>query len=92
MSTVTIPTFFAVEVESVGDSLRQVRGGIGSAPEVVLDCSSMRRIDSAALRELELLAQAAEEKSVKVTLRGVHVEAYKVLKLARLASRFDCVE
>jgi hypothetical protein len=38
---------------------------------------------------MEEFASAADEKSVKVVLCGVNVGAYKVLKLAKLASRFS---
>jgi anti-anti-sigma factor len=51
--------------------------------ELVLDLSSVRRIDSSELRALENLAKVAEEKSVKVALSGVNVGVYRVLKLSR---------
>jgi hypothetical protein len=35
------------------------------------------------------LAGAADEKAVKVALRGVHVDVYKVLKLVKLTPRFS---
>ena len=35
------------------------------------------------------LASIAEDKSIKVVLRGVNVEIYRVLKLLKLASRFS---
>jgi anti-anti-sigma regulatory factor len=63
----------------------------GSA-EFVLDFSSLRRIDSNAVRELEKLAATADEKSVKVSLRGVNVDLYKTLKLVKLTHRFSFVE
>ena len=56
--------------------------------EIVLDFSSLRRVDARALRELELLAAAAEGKGVKIVLRGTSTEIYKVLKLMKLAPRF----
>ena len=49
--------------------------------EVTLDFSSVRRIDPGALRAMEELARMADEKDVKVVLRGVNVDVYKVLKL-----------
>jgi anti-anti-sigma regulatory factor len=57
--------------------------------EVVLDFSSVRRIDSNAVRAIEELAQKAEGKSVKIVLHGVNVEVYKVLKLVKLTPRFS---
>ncbi len=57
--------------------------------EMVLDLSSLQRMDASGLRALEALAAAAEKKSVKLALRGVSVEVYKVLKLMKLAPRFS---
>jgi anti-anti-sigma regulatory factor len=56
---------------------------------VVLDFSSVRRIDPNALRAMEKLAGLADGKAVKVVLRGVNVDIYKVLKLVKLTSRFS---
>jgi anti-anti-sigma regulatory factor len=63
----------------------------GTQSELVLDFSEVRRISPAALRMFEKLAAKAEEKSVRVVLRGVAVHVYKVLKLARLSERFGFV-
>ena len=57
--------------------------------EVVVDCSAVSRIDYKALRALEDLADVADIKGVKVALRGVSIEMYKVLKLVKLGSRFS---
>ena len=56
--------------------------------EVVVDFSSVNRIDSGALRALEDVANAGDGKGAKVVLRGVNIEIYKVLKLMKLAPRF----
>ena len=56
--------------------------------EVILDFTSVRRIDAKALAELERLADRADAKAVKFGLRGVNVDIYKVLKLMKLAPRF----
>ena len=63
----------------------------GAQGETVLDFSSVRRIDSSALRALEEFARLADEKAVKVVLRGVNVDVYKVLKLMKLTRRFSFV-
>jgi anti-anti-sigma regulatory factor len=63
----------------------------GTEGEAVLDFSSVRRIDSSAVRALEELARVADEKNVKVVLRGVNVDVYKVLKLIKLTRRFSFV-
>jgi anti-anti-sigma regulatory factor len=76
--------------ESVAQGLQEVRKKLDSAKgEVVLDFSSVRRIDPIALRAMEELAGLADDKAVKLVLRGVNVDAYKVLKLVKLAARFS---
>jgi len=63
----------------------------GSEGEAVLDMASVGRIDSGAVRALEELARVADEKSVKIVLREVNVDVYKVLKLMKLTGRFSFV-
>lgn len=57
----------------------------------VLDFSAVRRIDAPGLRALQEFAQRAEERKITVALRGVDVNVYKTLKLARLTRRFSFV-
>ena len=70
------------------EALEKLDGGGG---EVVLDFSSVRRIDPSALRAMATLASRADEKVAKVALRAVNVDVYKVLKLMKLAARFSFV-
>jgi anti-anti-sigma regulatory factor len=56
--------------------------------EVVLDFAGVRRIDSSAVKALEQLAGMADERSVKVVLRAVNMDVYRVLKLLKLTERF----
>jgi len=56
----------------------------GADGEAILDFSSVRRLDSNALRALEEFAQIADEKGIKVVLYGVNVDVYKVFKLMKL--------
>lgn len=78
--------------EHVADALRAACETLNSAEgELQLDFSSVSRIDAAGLLALKELAAAASEKSLPITLRGVNVELYKVLKLVRLASHFSFV-
>jgi anti-anti-sigma regulatory factor len=72
-------------LQEAGEKLDGVEG------EVVLDFSSVRRIDASAVRAMEGFADTADDKAVKVALRGVNVGVYKVLKLVKLASRFSFV-
>ena len=59
--------------------------------DLVLDFSSVLRIDPDSLRAMEKFTALAAEKGIKVALRGVNVGVYKVLKLVELASRFSFV-
>ena len=72
-------------LQEVGEKLDSVEG------EVALDFSSVRRLDASALKAMEEFAGIADDKSVRVVLRAVHVGVYRVLKLVKLASRFSFV-
>ena len=72
-------------LQEAGEKLDSVDG------EIALDFSSVRRIDPRGIRALEKLAGLADDKGVKVVLRGVDVSVYKVLKLVKLGSRFAFV-
>lgn len=86
--TTKTPTYLEVEGPNTAAALQAACEKLESGGELTLDFSSVARIDPSAARGLEALAQAATEKTVKITLRAVNVEIYKVLKLARLTSRF----
>ncbi len=78
------------DAERLVHTLHQAYENLDSAGrEVVLDFSSVRRIDPDALREMGKLAGVAGDKAVKVVLRGVNVDVYKVLKLVNLSQRFS---
>lgn len=72
-------------LKEAGEKLDGVEG------EVVLDFSPVTRIDASGLIAMEEFANRADDKGVKVALRGVPVSVYKVLKLMKLASRFTFV-
>jgi len=72
-------------LQEAGEKLDSTEG------EVVLDFSSVRRIDPGVLRGMEAFAGIADGKGVKAVLRGVNVGVYKVLKLVKLTSRFSFV-
>ena len=57
--------------------------------EVMLDFSSVLRIDGNAVSAIEELAGLADGKSVKVVLRAVNVDIYRVLKQLKLTQRFS---
>jgi anti-anti-sigma regulatory factor len=56
--------------------------------DVILDFSSVPRIDGNAVGAIEGLAALADQKSVTVVLRAVNVDVYRVLKLLKLTQRF----
>jgi len=63
----------------------------GAEGEVVLDFSSVRRVDPSALQAMAEFVGQADQKGVKAVLRGVNVDVYKVLTLVKLVSRFRFV-
>jgi len=78
-----------IEEERVISAMKEAAEKLDQAGgEMVLDFVSVRRIDSSSLQAMEGLASLAAQKSVKVVLRGVNVDVYKVLKLVKLAPRF----
>jgi len=89
----TSAEWIKVDPEHVLDALQheaieKVNSGQG---EVVLDFYSVPRIDTNAVGALERLAGLAAERSVRVVLRAVNGDIYKVLKLLKLTERF-CFE
>ena len=90
MTNTLIPVWLEIDGEAVVPALQDACEKLDSADgEVVLDFSSVHRVDPSALRELDKLAGTADEKAIKVALRGVNVDVYRVLKLMKLASRFS---
>ncbi|MFZ0733868.1 MAG: STAS domain-containing protein [Candidatus Sulfotelmatobacter sp.] len=87
-----IALFLNIDEEHVVPVLQAAGTNLDSAQgETVLDFTSVRRIDTSALQAMEEFARIVDEKAVKVVLRGVNVDVYKVLKLARLTRRFSFV-
>jgi len=87
-----IAVWLKIDEERVDLALQEAGEQLDSAEgEVVLDFSSVRRVDPGAIRALERFADLADDKSVKVALRGVNVDVYKVFKLVKLARRFSFV-
>ena len=86
----TIAVWIRVEEECIVQSLRDTGQRLGGVDgEVTLDLSAVNRIDASALSAMAELASIADDKGIKVVLRGVNVEIYRVLKLLKLASRFS---
>jgi anti-anti-sigma regulatory factor len=79
-----------IEEERFVQALQDAWGKLDSVEaEMVLDFSSVHRIDSSALSVMEEFVSMGDGKGVKVVLHGVRVGVYKVLKLTKLASRFS---
>jgi len=86
----TVAVMFKVDGEGVVPALQQAGERLDNANgQMVLDFSSVRRVNPAALCAMEEFARIAEGRGVKLALRGVHIDVYKVLKLAKLAPRFS---
>jgi anti-anti-sigma regulatory factor len=84
----TIPVLLNIDEKRVVPALREAGQKLdGADVEAVLDFSAVGRIDSSALRAIEEFVSAASDRGIKVVLYGVTVGVYKVLKLAKLASR-----
>jgi anti-anti-sigma regulatory factor len=84
------PVWLSVDDKRLVPDLQEAREKLDTSQgETVLDFSSVRRVDASVLRAMEDLVCEADRKGAKVVLCGVSVGVYKVLKLARLASRFS---
>jgi anti-anti-sigma regulatory factor len=85
----TDPVWVKVDGDRVVQALQDAREKLDRVQgEVVLDFSSVQRIDPGALRAMEEIADAVDGKGTQVVLRGVNIDIYKVLKLMKLAQRF----
>lgn len=85
-----IAEMLKIDGARVADSLREARLKLnGVTGEVVLDFSSVSRLDPEALHTMEELAALTDAGAVTLAFRGASVDVYKVLKLVKLASRFN---
>ena len=64
----------------------------GSGVETVLEFSAVSRLDASSLQALQEFASLANEKRSKVIIRGLNVEVYKALKLAKLTRVFSFLD
>ena len=78
-----------IDANNVIADLKQAEESLEARQELALDFSGVTRIDSAGLQAVQRFAHRAEDKKAKVALRGMNVNVYKTLKLARLTSRFS---
>jgi len=90
MRMAAVAEWLKIEGNGVSPALQEAFEKLESAEsEIVLDFSSVRRIDPSTLRAMEILAGTAVDKAAKVVLSGVSIDVYKVLTLMKLASRFS---
>jgi anti-anti-sigma regulatory factor len=86
----TNATWIKIDAGRVAGVLEQeVAEKLSSAEELVLDFSSVVRIDPNALRAMEDLARLAGARSVRIICAGVNLGVYKALTLAKIAQRFS---
>jgi anti-anti-sigma regulatory factor len=86
----TTNAVWPIDGESVLPALLQAGEKLGSTEgDVTLDFSSVHRLNSGALKAMEKLAGIAADKGVKVSLSGINVDIYRVLKLVNLTPRFS---
>ena len=84
-----VAEWIKIDSEHVLESMEVARKKLSSGEnEAVLDFSSVRRLDAAALRRLNELSEIASDKSARIALRGVTVDVYRVLKAAKIAANF----
>lgn len=85
-----IAEMLKIEGACVASSLREALQKLnGVTGEVVLDFSSVSRLDPEALHAMEDMAALTDAGALTLALRGASVDVYKVLKLVKLASRFN---
>jgi anti-anti-sigma regulatory factor len=90
MRMATIAVMLKIDGQGVVLALQKAGEKLESGDgHAVLDFSAVGRISPAVLAAMEELAGIADGRGVKLALRGVNIEVYKVLKLAKLAPRFS---
>ena len=88
----TVAVLQKMDGERIVEELNEILSKLDSTEgEVVLDFSAVKRLPPSGLQALEKFAAKSEERSAKIVLRGVNIDVYKVLKLARLSARFEFV-
>lgn len=89
----TIAVMRKLEDASVAEELQETCATLPDANgEILLDFSSVHRLDTRGLAALEALAAAAHAKAATIVLRGVSAEIYKVLTLLHLTAPFSFVD
>ena len=88
----TIADWVKIDANRVAQNLNEVTQKLVAAEgEIVIDFSAVPKVDAAALAALENLTNEATNTKVKLVLKGVSIDVYKVFKLANLTRHFSCV-
>ena len=88
----TIAVWLKIDEERVVQALARGRGNTGQRRGRTASGFLFHAQDRfSALRAMEEFAGIADGKGVKVVLRGVNVDVYRVFKLVKLVSRFSFV-
>jgi ABC-type transporter Mla MlaB component len=88
----TVAIVLKMEESTAASTLLENRAGLGACgADVVLDFAAMRRIDTATVAALQEFSRAASQQNVRMVLRGVSVDIYKVLKLVKLTAPLSFV-
>jgi anti-anti-sigma regulatory factor len=84
-----VAEWIKIDADRISASMQDAAAKLQTSQgEVVLDFSAVQRIDAGSLMVMEKITDVAGERKVRIILRGVNVDVYKVLKLAKLTSRF----
>jgi anti-anti-sigma regulatory factor len=86
----TIAVLLKADEKNLSDVLQGARQKLESAGgELVVDLSSLRRVDASLLLAMQEFATMAQGKGAKLVLRGVSVDLYRVMKLVKLTAAFS---
>ena len=86
----TIAVLLKADEKNLSDILRGARQKLESeGGELVVDLSSLRRVDASSLLAMQEFATMAQGEGAKLVLRGVSVDLYRVMKLVKLTAAFS---
>lgn len=86
----TNEVWIKVEPDRMIDALKhEALDQVETGQRVILDFSSVSRVDAASLKALEQLAHLARDRSAQIALLGVNLDIYKVLKLVKLTPQLS---
>lgn len=88
----TVAVLVKLEEGTLAATLEEASGRLEDGErEVVVDFSSIDRLSAVEMHAIDEFTRTAEEKGLKVIVRGLGVDLYRALKLARLSSRLALV-